>query len=62
MTLTYVLEFTANWCPPCKALQPILQQILAEHREQLRIGKLDIDESPTIAARLGVRGAPTLVV
>jgi thioredoxin 1 len=59
---TYVLEFTANWCPPCKALQPILQQILSEHRGQLRIGKIDIDTAPAIAARLGVRGAPTLVV
>jgi thioredoxin 1 len=60
--LPYLLDFSASWCAPCRALQPILETLAAEQRGRLRIGKLDIDASPGIADRLGVRGAPTLVL
>jgi thioredoxin 1 len=58
----FLLDFSATWCGPCKALQPLLEALAQEQQGRLRIGKLDIDDSPAVAARLGVRGAPTLVL
>lgn len=58
----FLLDFTAAWCGPCKALAPILEELAAETAGAVRVGKLDIDGSPDVATRLGVRGAPTLVV
>jgi len=58
----FLLDFSATWCGPCKALQPLLEGLAREQQGRLRIGKLDIDDSPAVAARLGVRGAPTLVL
>jgi thioredoxin 1 len=58
----YLLDFSATWCAPCRALEPILEAIAAEQQGSLRVGKLDIDDSPAVAARFGVRGAPTLIL
>lgn len=60
--LPYLLEFSATWCSPCRALEPILESVAAELRGQLRVGKVDIDAAPDVAARYGVRGAPTVIV
>ena len=60
--LPYMLEFSATWCSPCRALQPILEALAGELRGQLRVGKVDMDEAPGVAARYGVRGAPTVIV
>lgn len=60
--LPFLLDFSATWCTPCKALEPLVEELAREHRGQLRVGKLDIDSSPVVAAKLGVRGAPTLVL
>jgi thioredoxin 1 len=61
-TLPYLLDFSAVWCAPCKALNPIIASIAEEFQGKLRVGKIDLDEAPAVAARLGVRGAPTLVL
>lgn len=58
----YLLDFGASWCPPCRALEPIIESIAAEYAGRLRVGKIDIDQSPAVAAQFGVRGAPTLVL
>ena len=58
----YLLDFSATWCSPCRALEPILEAIASEQDGRLRVGKIDIDESPAVAARFGVRGAPTLIL
>jgi thioredoxin 1 len=60
--LPYLLEFSATWCSPCRALEPILEAVASELRGQLRVGKVDIDTAPEVAARYGVRGAPTVIV
>jgi thioredoxin 1 len=57
-----LLDFGAAWCGPCRALFPIVQSIATEFSETVRVGKVDIDESPGISAKLKVRGAPTVVV
>jgi thioredoxin 1 len=58
----FLLDFSAVWCAPCKALTPIIESLADQYRGQLRVGKLDIDSSPEVASRFGVRGAPTLLV
>jgi thioredoxin 1 len=58
----FLLDFTAEWCGPCKHLAPIIDTIADEELGRLRVGKLDIDASPEIANRFGIRGAPTVIV
>lgn len=58
----YLLDFSATWCAPCRALEPILEQLVQDYKGQVRIGTINIDEAPEVAARFGVRGAPTLIV
>jgi thioredoxin 1 len=57
-----LVDFTATWCGPCKALAPIVDQIAHELDGRVKVGKLDIDESPMTASKYGVRGVPTLMV
>lgn len=57
-----LVEFTAPWCAPCRALEPILQQLAAEGRGRWTIAKVDGDEQPALATRFGIRGFPTLLL
>ena len=58
---TVLLDFWASWCGPCRMLSPIVDEIAAEHPE-IRVGKVNIDEEPALAARFGVMSIPTLLV
>ncbi len=58
----FLLDFTATWCGPCRMLAPIVERLADENVGAMKVGKLDIDESPVVAAKLGIRGAPTIVV
>ena len=58
----YLLDFSAGWCAPCKAMQPIVEGVAKEYAGTLRVGKIDIDSSPGVAMRFGVRGAPTVIL
>jgi thioredoxin 1 len=60
--LPVVVDFTAEWCPPCKAIAPSLDQIADELAGRVKIVKLDVDADPAISARYGVRSMPTLMV
>ncbi len=57
-----LVDFTATWCGPCKALAPIVDQVAEELVGKVKVGKLDIDDSPVTAGKFGVRGVPTLMV
>jgi thioredoxin 1 len=57
-----LVDFGATWCGPCRALEPIVEQIAAEHLATLKVVKIDIDEAPNTVKRYGIRGAPTLLV
>ena len=56
-----LLDFYADWCSPCRLLLPIVKKV-AEENSQYVIGKINIDESPELAAEYGVSSIPTLIV
>ena len=56
------VDFTATWCGPCKQLAPLVDQLADELVGQVKVGKLDVDESPVTAGKYGVRGVPTVMV
>jgi thioredoxin 1 len=56
-----LVDFWAEWCGPCHAIAPVLDQI-ADERNDLTVVKLNIDEEPAIAQRYGVMSIPTLIL
>ena len=56
-----LVDFWAEWCGPCHAIAPVLDQI-AEERNELKVVKLNIDEEPSVAQRYGVMSIPTLIL
>ena len=61
-TVPVLVDFTATWCGPCKQLAPIVDQLADDLHGTVKVGKLDIDDSPIMAGKLGVRGVPTVMV
>jgi len=57
-----LVDFTATWCGPCKALAPIVDKIADEFAGRVKVGKLDIDDAPSVTARYGIRSVPTVAV
>ena len=57
-----LVDYWAEWCGPCKAIAPILEEIAEEYGERLRVAKLNIDDNPDVPARYGIRGIPTLML
>lgn len=56
-----LVEFTADWCGPCRQMAPVLDEIAAEN-PHLAVAKLDVDHNPATAARYGVLSMPTFVI
>lgn len=57
-----LVDFTATWCGPCKALAPILSRIETSHTGRVLVVKVDVDQSPETAARFGIRSVPTMIL
>ena len=56
-----LLDFWATWCGPCRMLSPIVDEV-AEERTDVKVGKVNVDEQPDLAAEFGVMSIPTLLV
>ena len=57
-----VVDFWAEWCGPCKQIAPALEDIANEMGDRVTITKVNIDDNPSIPAKYGVRGIPTLML
>lgn len=60
--LPVLLDLSATWCGPCKALAPIVDEIAEEYDGKVVVGKVDVDEAPGIAAQFRVRSVPTVLI
>ncbi|KYF66135.1 thioredoxin [Sorangium cellulosum] len=57
-----LVDFTATWCGPCKALAPFVEKLANEFQGKVKVGKLDIDAAPKLAQGYGVRSVPTCIL
>jgi len=57
-----VVDFSAGWCAPCSAMEPIMEEIAREQAGKLKVVKLNVDDSPGVATRFRVQILPTLIV
>jgi thioredoxin 1 len=55
-------DVSAVWCGPCKVLAPIVEKLADEYKGKVKVGKLDIDDSPGVASKFGIRSVPTVLV
>lgn len=61
-SLPVLVDFSAEWCGPCKALAPIIEQLAAELDGQLKVGTVDVEEAPATAGKYGIASLPTVLV
>ncbi|MFD7893700.1 thioredoxin [Streptomyces sp. NPDC059743] len=60
--LPVLVEFTADWCPPCRQLAPVLSAVAEEEADRIKVVQIDVDTNPQTTARYGVLAMPTLIL
>jgi thioredoxin 1 len=60
--LPVLLDYWAEWCGPCKSIDPILEAVAKEYGGRLKVARLNVDENQVVPAKFGIRGIPTLML
>jgi thioredoxin 1 len=61
-TAPVLVYFWAEWCANCKRIAPVLDELAGQYEDRVKIGKINIDEHPALAAEYGIRATPTLLL
>jgi thioredoxin 1 len=59
--LPVLVDFWATWCGPCKMIANLVEELAKEFDQKIKVGKLDVDESPNISGQFGIMSIPTLM-
>ena len=57
-----LVDFWAEWCGPCRAIAPVVEEVASEYSETLKVGKLNVDKDNQVASQYGVRSIPALLI
>ena len=57
-----LLDFWAEWCPPCKMIAPHVDQFAADYKDRVKVGKVDVESNQSLASKFGISAIPTLIM
>jgi thioredoxin 1 len=61
-TMPVLTDFWASWCPPCRAMSPIIEELAKQYDGKIKVGKYNIEEGTTVAEKLGVQSIPAFFI
>ncbi len=57
-----LVDFWAEWCGPCRAVAPVIEELASDYKDTVLVGKLDVDTNPEVSMKFGIRSIPTILI